>query len=247
MINDSSVDALVQRVLRLGEVVPSRYGDCLEILGGRVRVPSGTLITRMRINYSLGWMEMFQLLAGVYDLDNIKRVTPNANHSLFTYEMAYGPRIMHQLPQLIEKMKRDPETRQAVLFVGKPDDGPTSNLPCTISIQFLNRKGILNAIVHMRSWDLCRGLPYDLMMFSGLLEMMGRILMLEIGDITVLSGSTHIYLDQTDILPKLSEKVWQFTEDVPDTLPEAIDWFYKEMNNIEPRITPRGITFIDQT
>lgn len=245
--NDSSVNSLVQQVIRFGEVVPSRYGPCLEILGGRLQLPSGTLIVRKKMNYSLGWMEMFQLLGGVYDLDNIKRVTPNANHALFTYEMAYGPRIMPQIPTLLEALAKDPDTRQAILFVGKPSDGMTSNLPCTVSIQFLVRKGILNSIVHMRSWDLCRGLPYDLMMFSGLLEMVGRFLILETGTVTVFSGSTHIYVDQMDIIPKLSERTWEFTEVVPDTLPEAMEWFQEGMNHIEIGKTPNGIEYLDQT
>ena len=236
---------LIHEVTRFGELVESRYGPCYEIQGGRLVVPSGALVYRKGINYSLGWMEMFQLLAGVYDLPAIQRIAPAANHSLFTYSMAYGPRAIPRLPRIIEALRSDSNTRQAVLFIGIPEDGPTSDLPCTLTMQFLIRKGLLDAVVSMRSWDLCRGLPYDLMMFSGLLKMVGRILLLPTGRITVLSGSTHIYMDQMDKIPKLSGTSWDFDETVPDTLAESSQWFLEQIPNIEQKKVPPGIVLMD--
>lgn len=240
-----TVQDLVQRVAHKGHVVESRYGTCVEMFGGRVEVPSGTLIKRGGINLSLGWMETFQLLAGTFRPEEIQRVAPKANHSLFTSQMAYGPRVVHDVPAIIEAIKADLSTRQAVLFVGKPGDGPTSNLPCTTTIQFMVRFDQIHAIVNMRSWDLCRGLPYDLMMFSGLLEMIGRCLLIETGNIIVQAGSTHIYLDQLDKLPVVDSKRWRFTEEVPDTWTDAVWWFRKEIFSIEQGKTPPGIMYFN--
>lgn len=243
-LRGSSLYDLVFSVTRFGDMVESRYGDCLEILGGRLKCESGVLIEREGINYSLGWMEMFQLLAGVYDPDNLKRIAPNANHDLFTYEMAYGPRVIDKVPGIIQALSKDRNTRQAVLFVGNPGDGPTSSLPCTLTIQFVIRFDCLHAIVNMRSWDVCRGLPYDLMMFSGLLEMVGRCLIIPTGNIIVQAGSTHIYMDQMDKLPKLRRKKWGFTEEVPDAWGDSIEWFGKEMHNIQQGVLPPGIAHV---
>jgi hypothetical protein len=240
-------------VLATGNRVESRYGPTIEYIGGRLEVLSGVLVERPGINWTLGWVEVLQLLSGCYDLDSIKRVAPNANHDLFTYEMAYGPRIYFELSNLIRALQHDPMTRQAVLFVAKPEDGQTSNLPCTLTIQFLvrphysTRMGLIhiedriNAIVSMRSWDLCLGLPYDLMMFSALLEMVGRCLTIPTGKIVVMAGSAHIYLDKKDKLPRMSNTRWRFSEDAPTNRFEFLDWASYELERIQKGETPKHI------
>jgi thymidylate synthase len=240
----SNLDSLIHRVSRFGERVESRYGPCLEILGGKFQCESGSLTIRQGINDALGWMEMFQLLAGVYAPEELKRVAPNADHSLFTPQMAYGPRVTDQVPSIIQALLHDPITRQAVLFVGGPSDGPTKNLPCTLTIQFLIRENLIHVVVSMRSWDLCRGLPYDIMMFSGLLEMIGRCVNIQAGTITVMAGSTHIYLDQIHKIPTLRNTRWGFNEEVPDTWNEAREWFNIELTNIRQKQLPRGIELL---
>lgn len=214
---------LVGEVLYRGSTIDSRYGPCIEVIGGQFRGNVGSLITKSGINYSLGWMELLQVVAGVYNLEAIKRVAPKANHSLFTYEMAYGPRIHYQMPKILEVLKENPDTRQAVLFVGKPEDGPTSNQPCTTSIQFLVRKEEVQAVVSMRSWDLCRGLPYDWMVFSGLTEIVAECLNLTGGLVQITAGSAHIYEDQMDNLPSLSERDWKFV-DAPNEWSDFVRW-----------------------
>lgn len=194
-------------------------------------------MARAGINYSLGWMELLQLVAGVYDLEAIQRVAPKANHSLFTYPMAYGPRVEEQMPAILSALKNDHLTRQAVLHVAKLEDGPTSNLPCTLNIQFIIRNQRVHALVTMRSWDLCRGLPYDLMMFSGLLEIVARCLGYDTGTVIVHSGSTHVYMDQADKIPHQSDKGWKFTGRAPYTWEEFQEW----ANNQIPLLSQGGI------
>lgn len=220
---------LAADVLKFGRPVASRYGPSLELIGGQFEMLSGGLIERQGINWSLGWMELLQFVAGTYDLSAIKRVAPKANHSLFTYEMAYGPRIYDQMIELLHTLSVNPETRQAVLFIGKPEDGPTSCLPCTLTMQFLIRDGRLNGVVSMRSWDLCRGLPYDIMMFSGLLKIVARCLEIPDGLLIVTAGSAHVYQDQMDKLPCLSSTRWRFTEDAPTSWIGFVGW---AVNNI---------------
>lgn len=238
------VGDFVNNVLSWGRHVDSRYGKCFEILGGRFECQSGTLVTRRGINYSLGWMEMLQLIAGVYDLEAIQRVAPKANHSLFTYPMAYGPRVEEQMPAILQALKNDHLTRQAVLHVAKLEDGPTSNLPCTLNIQFIVRNQRVHALVTMRSWDLCRGLPYDLMMFSGLLEIVARCLGYATGTVIVHSGSTHVYMDQTDKIPHQSDKGWQFRKGAPYTWSEFQEWANQQIFLLQPGGVPSMIEYV---
>lgn len=235
------VRLFAEAVLENGSKVESRYGSCFEIMGGQLVVPAGILIERKGLNLSIGWMEMYQLAAGVFDLDQLKRVAPNADHSLFTEAMAYGPRINLRIQSIIDTLRINPETRQAVLFIGGPEDGPTSELPCTVTIQFLVRDETIYAIVSMRSWDLCRGLPYDLMMFSGLLMLVGRCLGYTVGAVMVNAGSTHIYEGWTHRLPKTAPAIWTFDRDVPHDWNDIKAWANFGMKTFQNGKLPPGV------
>lgn len=241
MIYDRQLQ-LVSDTLYKGHKIDSRYGPCIEMLGGRFDAMVGTLVTKKNMNYTLGWMELLQVVAGIFDLDEIKRVAPKANHSLFTPEMAYGPRVIGQMPGLLEALKTNPETRQAVLFVGKPEDGPTSNLPCTTSIQFIIRNEMVHAVVSMRSWDLCRGLPYDWMVFSGLSEIVAECLELTSGPVIITAGSAHVYEDQLDNLPYYSEKEWKLVNG-PTTWKEFVGWAKEAIPLLEGGVPPLCIEY----
>lgn len=239
------IEELVNRVKREGHSVDSRYGGTTEIIGTRLEVSSGLLVQRNGINWSIGWMEMLQLLGGVYDLESIHRVAPQANLSLFTAEMAYGPRLGDQISTIIETLANDRNSRQAVVFIGKPEDGPTSRLPCTLSIQFLLRHSLLDAIVSMRSWDLCRGLPYDLMMFSGLLSAIARCLWVEPGNLIVNAGSAHIYDEWIDKTPKASNLRWRFKDHMARNWEDIQTWARLVYPRLEKGKTPFGISIVD--
>ena len=232
---------LAYRVWWQGNRTTSRYGATQELTGVQLRVPSRTLVTRDKLNMSFGWMEMFQLLGGFFDPELLKRVAPNADHSLITPQMAYGPRIQDQMIGIIQTLTLDPLSRQAVLFIGHPDDGPTSDLPCTLTIQFLQRLEIIDAIVTMRSWDLCRGLPYDLMMFSGLLEALARCLNKTTGHIYVTAGSAHVYHGWEDKTPRTSLLKWNFKYEVPRSWLDIRDWAQAAALDLEKGKSPLGI------
>lgn len=235
---------IVADALEWGVPIESRYGKCFEILGGTQDLTPRVLATRKGINLSLGWMEMLQLIGGVFDPLAIQRVAPKANQSLFTYPMAYGPRVIGQVPFLLEALHANQETRQAVLFIGNQIDGPTSNLPCTLSIQFFLRENKLSAVTSMRSWDLCRGLPYDIMMFQGIQEVMARCLGVESGDLMVNAGSSHIYEDQMDKVPFKSSKTWKFQFEAPSDWFDFITWAREEITTLQTGGTPRFIEIV---
>ena len=191
---------LVDHVVTNGDLVPSRYGDTREALNLALTIDPHEPPTRPGQSMALGYMELSQLLAGTFDRAAIERVAPNANHNLFSLPMAYGPRIADQVETIIWTLQNDPLTRRAVLLISKPEDGPTANLPCTISVQFLRRTQGLLTLVSMRSWDLIKGLPYDLVVFGGLAQAMALAVGVPAGPLTVTAGSAHVYL--TDLLKR---------------------------------------------
>lgn len=109
---------------------------------------------------------------------------------------SYGQRVYGQLHRAEELLRRDPDSRQAVVTIyDGPRDllQPVSDIPCTLSIQFYIRDGHLKMRVNMRSNDVWLGLPYDLIQFAALQCAMADSLEIPAGTYTHSVGSLHLY------------------------------------------------------
>jgi thymidylate synthase len=60
-------------------------------------------------------------------------------------------------------------------------------------MQFILRRGLLDAIVVMRSNDVIWGLPYDMFLFTFLQEMMAVELGVDVGRYHHFAASLHLY------------------------------------------------------
>lgn len=235
-------NALVKGTIESGIKVQSRFGDTHEQVGGRIAFPAGELVRRRRMNYTIGWMELLQLLAGTYDACSIERIAPRAKLSLFTLSMAYGPRIAPQMPRIIQALTTHPDSRQAIVFVGTQEDGPTNDQPCTTSIQFLIRGSAVQTVVSMRSWDLAKGLPYDVFMFGGLGLVMSHVLNRKNGGVIVTAGSCHVY-DEDQAIAHASAGTARFRFDfhVPGTWEGVQRWAAQQVAQLQPGMLPFGV------
>jgi thymidylate synthase len=112
-----------------------------------------------------------------------------------TFFGAYGPQVIRQLPQIIELLRKDPDTRQAVLNIWQPLalQVPTKDVPCTLTWQFFIRGGKLELHANMRSNDVWLGLPYDLFNFTQVQRAVANELDLACGDYVHHVGSLHLY------------------------------------------------------
>lgn len=93
-------------------------------------------------------------------------------------------------------LKRDPNSRQAVIHIKEPRDlinRPSKDVNCTIAMQFILRNGKLDLIVTMRSNDIWLGLPYDLFNFTCMQIQMAMELGVEVGVYYHNAGSLHMY------------------------------------------------------
>ncbi len=79
---------------------------------------------------------------------------------------AYGPRIVRQIPYVINALAKDLATRQAVIMIFEPSPSPSKDVPCTLALTFNVRGGQLNCHALMRSSDIWLGVPYDFFTFS---------------------------------------------------------------------------------
>lgn len=131
---------------------------------------------------------------------------------------AYGPRLIgpredDQLERVVALLQRRPTTRQAVLRLFDASDLRTGqhDVPCTCTIQFLNRDGRLEVITYMRSNDAYLGLPHDVFCFTLLQEWVARRLRLELGAYKHAVGSLHLYDDDSVRVQRYLEEGFQST------------------------------------
>jgi thymidylate synthase len=154
------------------------------------------------------------------------------------YPGAYGFRLRYacgldQIERAYHALSNVPETRQIVLQIWKPEiDLPASNgqpvsedIPCNIISLLKVRDGRLHWTQIMRSNDIMRGFPNDILQFTMLQEVMAGWLGMQPGDYIHLSDSLHVYkqdLSNFSCVPTNSES----------TDKESFSMTYNESNKI---------------
>lgn len=139
-----------------------------------------------------------------------------------TYHGAYGYRLRHefgldQIKRAYQALLTTPETRQVVLQIWKPEiDFPDINgqpasrdIPCNVMSLLKLREGRLHWSQIMRSNDIIRGLPYNIIQFTMLQEIMAGWLGVRLGDYFHLSDSLHVYekdIPEFNNAPQIFEK-----------------------------------------
>lgn len=114
---------------------------------------------------------------------------------------AYGPRYVDQIPYVVQTLRTDLVSRQAVSTCWRERPGPSKDVPCTVALQWLVRNDLLHCVVFMRSSDVWLGLPYDIFSFS---MMTAHTLLalryvdqsfnsVGLGQLYVTAGSRHLY------------------------------------------------------
>lgn len=105
------------------------------------------------------------------------------------------PRDWTQWKFVKEELKRDPDSRRAVIHIRQPQDSylATKDVPCTNTLQFFIRDKKLMLVVNMRSTDLIFGLGNDVPAFTFMQEMMAFELGIELGPYVHVSNSLHVY------------------------------------------------------
>lgn len=156
-----------------------------------------------QLNLRIGAAETVQLIGGVSDLVQLDSVT-NGRFSAFAdhgrLQGAYGPRTRRGLRQAITALTHDDGSRQAVVPIWREGELTTqsSDVPCTVALNFTLSRGALDMNVIMRSNDLWLGFPYDVMMFTQLQHAVATALDVPFGVYTHTTWSMHLYESNFD-------------------------------------------------
>lgn len=196
-----------------GSVQQSRIGQMREILHSAMSIcdPTQRWITSRipTINVAFALAEVVWILTGRNDsafLNYFNRQLPRFAGKGVTYHGAYGSRLrshlgIDQLQRAYEVLSAKPSSRQVVLQIWDsridlPSDcgeEASTDIPCNVASILKVRDGKLEWMQIMRSNDLYRGLPYNIVQFTTMQEVMAGWLGLELGEYNQISNSLHVY------------------------------------------------------
>lgn len=199
-------DAVLQvcrAVLEDGRPVAPRGQSTLELSPVHIELenPADTLpdgINRAKLLPAIAAAEALQNVAGVSMpglMHRISKFFPKPTGRWDEGVPTYGERMGRQLDDAVALLRRDPDSREAVVSIwgaGDIDGGQAHNL-CTVSLQFLVRDGGLDLFVTMRSNDAWYGLCYDLFQFAQVQLTVARCLGLPAGRYFHAAASMHLY------------------------------------------------------
>lgn len=131
--------------------------------------------------------------------------TVNSNYGYLTMIEKHAGKS--QLEWVIESLKQDPETRQAVINYNQPKHKypGVKDFVCTLTQEFRANNGKLDSLVHMRSNDVIFGLTYDLPWFLRLQKIAAEAAGLEVGQYAHLASSLHVYERHFEMVNAISE------------------------------------------
>lgn len=248
---DDILLALLPKVLKDGCYVESSKGKNKEILGVHIILqnPLNRISKSLARNLFISPLgEFFWYLSGSNKLEDIKffisKYERYSNDGVIL-NGAYGKRMFegedhNQINKVIRLLERKTHTRQAVIQLFKSsdlDDESNRDVPCTCTIQLIQRNGKLDMFVNMRSNDLFVGFPHDVFCFTMLQEMIANKLELDLGKYHHFVSSLHIYENDFHKVEKYCSEGYHSTKYVMPKMPpksfEKINQILKIANKIK--------------
>lgn len=206
---------VLDTLLREGRTQESRNGKTLEIedLVIELADPERAIIGKARpqFNEAIGAVEGLQLIAGISDASLTCEIQPNFRAFTDDGELygAYGPRTVGQFPVITERLRIDPDTRQAIVTIWNPEfdaAGGKKDHPCTTAFNFRIRSGKLNMTTFMRSNDAYWGWVYDVYQFCMVQLTLANVLGVQPGTYTHHAASFHLYEQHWDVAHDIVEQ-----------------------------------------
>ena len=201
-------------------LLDSRAGKCSELVGYKselANVNENFLLSPIR-NASAVYAcaELLWYLRETNKLDMIVAYAPSYSrfgspdgtaHGHYGHRWRWGDdwgryyegRWQSALDCVMDVIRKQPNTRQAVLLIWRSGDlvvahdGKCPDIPCTLGLKFYPRDAKLQCIADMRSNDVWLGFPYDVFCFSSVQKIIADHTGLDYGDYHHQSGSMHAY------------------------------------------------------
>jgi thymidylate synthase len=104
-----------------------------------------------------------------------------------------------QIQQLIEQIKKNPDSRRLIVSAWNVADIPKMKLPpCHALFQFYVADGKLSCQLYQRSADIFLGVPFNIASYALLTHMVAQQTGLQVGDFIWTGGDCHLYLNHLE-------------------------------------------------
>lgn len=111
----------------------------------------------------------------------------------------YNGGFIDQISQVVETIKKNPDSRRMIVSSWNVADLPNMNLPpCHAFFQFYVADNKLSLQLYQRSADIFLGVPFNIASYALLLKMMAQVTGLQEGDFVHTFGDAHIYLNHLE-------------------------------------------------
>jgi thymidylate synthase len=121
-------------------------------------------------------------------------------------------RIIDQISEVIEQIKRKPDSRRLIVSAWNPADLPDESVspqanveqgrmalaPCHAFFQFYVVEGKLSCQLYQRSADIFLGVPFNIASYALLTMMIAQVCDLAPGDFVHTFGDAHLYLNHLE-------------------------------------------------
>jgi thymidylate synthase len=114
------------------------------------------------------------------------------------WETADG-RTVDQISQLVEGLKKNPDSRRHLVCAWNPGEVDKMALPpCHTLFQFYVANGKLSCQLYQRSADIFLGVPFNIASYALLTLMIAQVVGLKPGDFVHTLGDAHLYSNHLD-------------------------------------------------
>lgn len=108
-------------------------------------------------------------------------------------------REIDQIANLIEGLKKNPDSRRHIVSAWNPADVDNMALPpCHTMFQFYVVDGRLSCQLYQRSGDTFLGIPFNIASYALLTMMVAQVCGFKLGDFVHTIGDAHIYLNHIE-------------------------------------------------
>jgi len=108
-------------------------------------------------------------------------------------------RKIDQIKNVVESLKKNPDSRRHLVVAFNPSDVDKMALPpCHAFFQFYVAKNKLSCQLYQRSADVFLGVPFNIASYALLTMMMAQVCNLELGDFIHTLGDAHLYSNHID-------------------------------------------------
>ncbi len=107
--------------------------------------------------------------------------------------------IYNQIQDVIDMIKKTPDSRRLIVSAWKVDEIGTMALPpCHCLFQFYVADGKLSCQLYQRSCDFFLGVPFNIASYAMLTMMVAQVCGLGLGDFVWTGGDIHLYLNHAE-------------------------------------------------